>query len=98
MAFTFKKTLENVSVRPFAAGRYLSFLDTCIQIGNSLFDAPGAEKVAELVAKAKTKNVKVVFPVDYVTADKFDKDAQVPCHYIINPVIIDGHVPDWNGY
>ena len=59
MAFTFKKTLEN------------------IKIGNSLFDEPGSHKVAELMEKAKKNNVKVVFPVDYVTADKFDKDAKV---------------------
>ncbi|KAJ7849097.1 phosphoglycerate kinase [Mycena olivaceomarginata] len=57
MAFTFKKTLENV------------------KIGNSLFDAPGAEKVAGLVEKAKKNNVKLVFPIDYITADKFAKDA-----------------------
>ncbi|KAJ6611784.1 phosphoglycerate kinase [Mycena sp. CBHHK59/15] len=57
MAFTFKKTLENVP------------------IGNSLFDAPGSEKVAGLVEKAKKNNVKLVFPVDYITANKFDKDA-----------------------
>ncbi|TFK42836.1 phosphoglycerate kinase [Crucibulum laeve] len=58
MAFTFKKTLDHVS------------------IGNSLFDAPGSEKVAGLVEKAKKNNVKLVFPVDYVIADKFDKDAK----------------------
>ncbi|KAK0441165.1 phosphoglycerate kinase [Desarmillaria tabescens] len=58
MAFTFKKTLENIS------------------IGNSLFDAAGSEKVAGLVEKAKQKGVKIVFPVDYITADKFDKDAK----------------------
>ncbi|KAJ7184114.1 phosphoglycerate kinase [Mycena filopes] len=57
MAFTFKKTLENIS------------------IGNSLFDGPGSEKVAGLVEKAKKNNVKLVFPVDYITAEKFDKDA-----------------------
>jgi 3-phosphoglycerate kinase len=59
MAFTFKKTLENVT------------------IGNSLFDQPGSEKVEALIKKAKANNVKVVFPVDYITADKFDKDAKV---------------------
>ncbi|CAO1617084.1 unnamed protein product [Parajaminaea phylloscopi] len=59
MAFTFKKTLENV------------------KIGNSLFDDAGSKKVAELVEKAKKNNVELVLPVDYVTADKFDKDAQV---------------------
>lgn len=58
MAFTFKKTLDNVS------------------IGTSLFDEAGAQKVASLVEKAKAKGVELVFPVDYVTADKFDKDAE----------------------
>jgi phosphoglycerate kinase len=58
MAFTFKKTLEHVS------------------IGNSLFDVPGSEKVELLVQKAKKNGVKLVFPVDYITADKFDKDAK----------------------
>ncbi|PPQ66879.1 hypothetical protein CVT26_009819 [Gymnopilus dilepis] len=57
MAFTFKKTLENVA------------------IGNSLFDEAGSKKVGELVEKAKKNNVKLVFPVDYITADKFDKEA-----------------------
>lgn len=46
------------------------------QIGNSLYDQPGSEKVAGLVEKAKAKGVKLVLPVDYVTADKFDKNAQ----------------------
>lgn len=57
MAFTFAKTLDNVS------------------IGDSLFDQAGAEKVRALVEKAKKNNVKLVFPVDYITADKFDKNA-----------------------
>lgn len=59
MAFTFKKTLENV------------------KIGNSLFDEAGSKIVADLVKKAKENNVEIVLPVDYVTADKFDKDAKV---------------------
>merc|ERR1712000_70261 len=59
MAFTFKKTLENV------------------KIGNSLFDEAGSKIVADLTKKAKENNVKIVLPVDYVTADKFDKDAKV---------------------
>ncbi|KAG6366745.1 phosphoglycerate kinase [Diaporthe eres] len=57
MAFTFKKTLDNMS------------------IGNSLFDEAGAKTVPQLVEKAKKNNVKVVLPVDFITADKFDKDA-----------------------
>jgi phosphoglycerate kinase len=59
MAFTFKKTLEDV------------------KIGNSLFDEAGAKTVGEVLEKAKKNGVEVVLPVDYVTADKFAKDAQV---------------------
>nr|P29406.1 RecName: Full=Phosphoglycerate kinase 2 [Rhizopus niveus]BAA01020.1 3-phosphoglycerate kinase [Rhizopus niveus] len=58
MAFTFKKTLDNVK-----------------QIGKSLFDEAGSKLVRNLVKKAAEKNVKLVFPVDFVTADKFAPDA-----------------------
>lgn len=58
MAFTFKKTLENV------------------KIGNSLFDEAGSKTVGDLVDKAKKNNVEIVLPCDYITADKFDKDAK----------------------
>lgn len=57
MSFTFKKTLEGVS------------------IGDSLFDEAGSKTVKDLVEKAKKNNVKIVLPVDYITADKFDKNA-----------------------
>lgn len=59
MAFTFKKTLEGVT------------------IGNSLYDEAGAKTVGEIIEKAKKHGVKVVLPVDYITADKFAKDANV---------------------
>jgi phosphoglycerate kinase len=48
-----------------------------VKIGSSLFDKEGAKTVHDLVAKAKAKNVKLHFPVDYVTANKFAKDAEV---------------------
>jgi 3-phosphoglycerate kinase len=80
MAFTFKKTLENISVC-FSTFSRLPQMTSSDQIGNSLFDAPGSEKVAALVEKAKKNNVKLVFPVDYITADKFDKDAKVSFIY-----------------
>ncbi|EGV64415.1 phosphoglycerate kinase [Yamadazyma tenuis] len=44
-------------------------------IGDSLFDEAGAKNVEHLVAKAKKNGVELVLPVDFVTADKFDKDA-----------------------
>jgi len=59
MAFTFKKTLDNMT------------------IGNSLFDKDGAAKVKDLMEKAKKNNVEMIFPVDYITGDKFSKDAEV---------------------
>ena len=58
MAFTFKKTLDNV------------------KIGNSLFDEAGSQKCEDLIKKAKEKNVKIVFPIDYITADNFAPDAK----------------------
>ena len=46
-----------------------------VKIGDSLYDEKGAGTVGELVEKAKKNNVKLVLPVDYVTADKFAADA-----------------------
>jgi len=62
-----------------------------VKIGNSLFDAEGAKIVHEIVEKAKAKNVKIHFPVDYVTGDKFDKDAKVG-HATDAEGIPDGHL------
>lgn len=47
------------------------------QIGKSLFDQAGSEKVASLVEKANKNNVKLVLPVDYITGDNFAKDAKL---------------------
>ena len=48
-----------------------------VKIGNSLFDEAGSKTVGDLIEKAKKNNVKIVLPVDYVTVDKFAKDANV---------------------
>jgi phosphoglycerate kinase len=55
---------------PFAV-----LLITLSQIGTSLYDEDGAKIVKKLMDKAKEKNVAIHLPVDFVTADKFDKDA-----------------------
>lgn len=44
-------------------------------IGSSLFDPEGAKIVGELTAKAAERGVKLIFPVDYLCADKFAPDA-----------------------
>jgi len=44
-------------------------------IGSSLFDKEGAKTVTDIIDKAKKNNVTIHFPVDWVIADKFDKNA-----------------------
>ena len=46
-----------------------------MEIGTSLFDPKGAEIVANVMAKAKAKNKAIHLPVDFLAADRFDKDA-----------------------
>jgi phosphoglycerate kinase len=46
-----------------------------MEIGTSLFDPKGAEIVPTIMAKAKALNKKIHLPIDFVAADKFDKDA-----------------------
>jgi len=48
-----------------------------VAIGDSLFDEAGSKLVEGLRNKAQEKGVKIVLPSDYITADKFAKDAQV---------------------
>ncbi len=46
-----------------------------MEIGNSLFDAKGAEIAKELFDKAAAKGVKIHLPVDFICGDKFAPDA-----------------------
>ena len=78
MAFTFRKIMDNMSVSKIGKFRMtLSIRLILLQIGTSLYDEEGAKIVPKLVEKAKAKNVKLHFPVDFVTADKFAEDAAV---------------------
>ena len=43
---------------------------------NLLYDKNGAKIVQELAAESK--GVKIYFPTNFVTADKFDKDHEMP--------------------
>jgi phosphoglycerate kinase len=59
-------------------------------IGASLFDPEGAKIVQDLVNKAQAKGVKLVFPVDFIAADKFAPDAATQ--------IVGEDIPDgWQG-
>ena len=48
-----------------------------MSIGTSLYDENGAKIVPALMEKAAKNNVKIHLPVDFVTADKFDANAEV---------------------
>jgi len=69
--------LDKVNIMIIGGGMAYTFKKVVngMQIGESLFDAEGAKIVEGLVKKAKDKGVELVFPVDYVTADKFAADA-----------------------
>ncbi|MGH7996018.1 MAG: phosphoglycerate kinase [Opitutaceae bacterium] len=61
-------------------------------IGSSLFDPEGAKIVAALVEHAKARGVKLVFPVDYLCADRFAPDAAT------RPADDSSGIPDgWQG-
>ncbi|EXJ71231.1 phosphoglycerate kinase [Cladophialophora psammophila CBS 110553] len=69
--------LGKVNILIICGGMAFTFKKTLegVRIGNSLFDQAGSTKCAELMEKAKQNDVKIVLPCDYITADKFDKDA-----------------------
>ncbi|KAJ3341702.1 phosphoglycerate kinase [Gonapodya sp. JEL0774] len=71
--------IDKVNILIIGGGMAFTFKKVLedLKIGNSLFDAEGSKIVKELMEKAKARGVQVVLPVDYVTADKFAKDAQV---------------------
>ncbi|WP_438482200.1 phosphoglycerate kinase [Oleiharenicola lentus] len=63
-----------------------------MKIGSSLFDKAGAEIVGELEAKAKERGVELIFPIDFISADKFAPDANT------QPSTLEGGIPDgWEG-
>ncbi|CAI6242341.1 unnamed protein product [Periconia digitata] len=71
--------LDKVNTLIICGGMSFTFKKTLenVKIGTSLFDEAGSKTVGNLVEKAKKNNVKIVLPVDYITADKFAKDAAV---------------------
>ncbi|KAI9150942.1 phosphoglycerate kinase [Blastocladiella emersonii ATCC 22665] len=69
--------LDKVDAMIIGGGMVFTFKKVMqnMAIGNSLFDEPGSKIVHDLVAKAEKHGVKLVFPTDYVIADKFAADA-----------------------
>lgn len=69
--------LDRVDEMMIVGGMAFTFLKVLksMKIGNSLYDEEGAKIVDKLMAKAQQKNVKIHFPVDFITGDKFDENA-----------------------
>ncbi len=54
---------------------YTFFKAEGMEIGKSLLEEDKIDLAKEIIQKAKEKNIKILFPVDCVIADKFEKDA-----------------------
>ncbi|XP_037375753.1 phosphoglycerate kinase 2 [Talpa occidentalis] len=72
-----KNMLDKVSEMIIGGGMAYTFLKVLnnMEIGNSLFDEEGAKIVKDIIAKANKNGVNITFPVDFVTADKFEENA-----------------------
>ncbi|KAI7890079.1 3-phosphoglycerate kinase [Mucor mucedo] len=72
-----EKMLDKVNVLILCGGLSFTFLKTCnnMKIGNSLYDSRSdcEELATSLMNRAKEKNVKMVLPIDFVTASDFNK-------------------------
>jgi len=70
--------LDKVNEMVIGGGMAYTFLKVLhnTKIGNSLFDEQGSKIVQKIADKAKEKNVTIHLPEDFVTADKFDKNAK----------------------
>lgn len=69
--------IDKVDEMIIGGGMAFTFLKKIhnIPIGKSLFDEEGYKSVDEIMAKAEKKGVKIHLPVDFLCADKVDKDA-----------------------
>ncbi|KAE9555048.1 hypothetical protein FO519_001709 [Halicephalobus sp. NKZ332] len=70
--------LDKVDEMIIGGGMAFTFLKVLnnMEIGNSLYDEEGSKIVNELVEKAKSKNVQLHLPVDFVVGEKFAEDAK----------------------
>uniref|UniRef100_A0A8C9PCS3 Phosphoglycerate kinase n=2 Tax=Spermophilus dauricus TaxID=99837 RepID=A0A8C9PCS3_SPEDA len=89
-----KNMLDKVNQMIIGGGMAFTFLKVLhnMEIGASLFDEEGAKIVKEIMAKAEKNGVKMTFPMDFITADKFDEHANT------GNATIESGIPDgWMG-
>eukprot|EP00070_Physeter_catodon_P015740 XP_023973930.1 phosphoglycerate kinase-like [Physeter catodon] len=70
--------LDRVQMMIVAGGMAFTFKKVLnnMSIGKSLYDEEGAKIVPEIMERAKSKNVEILLPSDFLCADKFENDAQ----------------------
>ncbi|KAF0718966.1 putative phosphoglycerate kinase [Aphis craccivora] len=86
--------LDKVDEMIIGGGMAYTFLKESkgMKIGDSLYDEAGAKIVEKLLDKANARNVKIHLPVDFVTADKFDENANT------NSATVEEGIPEgWMG-
>ena len=71
--------LDRVDSMIIAGGMCFTFLkiNNNMSIGKSLYDEEGSKIVKKLMEKAKTNNVKIILPTDFVCGDNFSNDAKI---------------------
>jgi len=71
--------LDKVDEMIIGGGMAFTFLKVInnMEIGSSLFDEEGSKIVPDLLTKAEKNGVKLHFPVDFVTANRFAEDADI---------------------
>lgn len=83
--------LEKVDEMIIVGGMAFTFLKVLknMSIGSSLYDSDGATTVNDMMNKAASRNVKIHLPVDFVTADSFNENANVG-HATVETGVPDG--------
>ena len=73
------KMLDKVNEMIIGGGMAFTFKKVLenMEIGDSLFDPEGAKIVPDIMKKAKEKNVKMHFPVDFLIGNKMDSTSMV---------------------
>ncbi len=74
-----RNLLDQADAIIVGGGMAYTFLNvtTGMKIGESLYDQEGAKIIPELMEKAKAKGVEIHLPVDFITADDFNENANV---------------------
>merc|ERR1740116_192953 len=71
--------LDKVDKLIIGGGMAFTFLkvNDGMSVGSSLYDEEGAKTVADIMAKAKEKNVEIILPVDFIISSKFGEDGEI---------------------